>query len=101
MLVLGTASLLGAASDPGQGIRRDATAVAAATAILLATVLIGEIAWQLGVLMLLGLAAYYSYSYRISKAEGTDVEDSDTWLPDYILLAVPRSEEHTSELQSQ
>ncbi|HJM23924.1 MAG TPA: sodium:calcium antiporter, partial [Candidatus Thalassarchaeum sp.] len=89
MLVLGTASMLGAASDPGQGIRRDATAVAAATAILLAAVLIGEIAWQFGVLMLLGLAAYYSYSYRASKAEGTDVEDSDTWLPDYILLAVP------------
>ena len=89
MLVLGTASMLGAASDPGQGIRRDATAVAAATVILLAVVLVGEIPWQFGVLMLLGLAAYYSYSYRASKAEGTDVEDSDTWLPDYILLAVP------------
>ena len=89
MLVLGTASMLGAASDPGQGIRRDATAVAAATVILLAVVLIGEIPWQFGVLMLLGLAAYYSYSYRVSKAEGTDVEDSDTWLPDHILLAVP------------
>jgi cation:H+ antiporter len=89
MLVLGTASLLGAASDPGQGIRRDATAVAVATVILLTAVLIGEIAWQFGVLMLLGLAAYYSYSYRVSKAEGTDVEDSDTWLPDYIMLAVP------------
>jgi len=89
MLVLGTASLLGAASDPGQGIRRDATAVAVATVILLTAVLIGEIAWQFGVLMLLGLAAYYSYSYRISKAEGTDVEDSDTWLPNYIMLAVP------------
>ena len=89
MLVLGTASMLGAAADPGQGIRRDATAVAAATVILLAVVLIGEIPWQFGVLMLLGLAAYYSYSYRVSKAEGTDVEDSDTWLPDHILLAVP------------
>ena len=89
MLVLGTASLLGATSDPGQGIRRDATAVAVATVILLTAVLIGEIAWQFGVLMLLGLAAYYSYSYRVSKAEGTDVEDSDTWLPDYIMLAVP------------
>ena len=89
MLVLGTASLLGAASNPGQGIRRDAVAVAAATAILLAAVLIGGIAWQFGILMLLGLAAYYSYSYRASKAEGTDIEDSDTWLPDYILLAIP------------
>ncbi|MEE3277796.1 MAG: calcium/sodium antiporter [Candidatus Thermoplasmatota archaeon] len=89
MLVLGTASILGAASDPGQGIRRDAMAVAAATVILLATVLIGEVAWQLGILMLLGLVFYYSYSYRASKAEGTDVEDSDTWLPDRIALAVP------------
>jgi len=89
MLVLGTASILGAASDPGQGIRRDAMAVAAATVILLATVLIGEVAWQLGILMLLGLVFYYSYSYRASKAEGTDVEDSDTWLPDRIALAIP------------
>ena len=89
MLVLGTASILGAASDPGQGIRRDAMAVAAATVILLAAVLIGEVAWQLGILMLLGLVFYYSYSYRASKAEGTDVEDSDTWLPDRIALAVP------------
>ncbi|HIC50123.1 MAG TPA: sodium:calcium antiporter, partial [Candidatus Poseidoniales archaeon] len=63
MLVLGTAALLGAASDPGPGIRRDAIAVAVATVILLAAVLIGEIASQFGVLMLLGLAAYYTYSY--------------------------------------
>ena len=89
MLVLGTASLLGAASDPGQGIRRDAMAVAAATLVLLAAVLIGEVAWELGILMLLGLVLYCSYSYRASKAEGTDVEDSDTWLPDRIALAVP------------
>ena len=89
MLVLGTASMLGAAANPGQGIRRDAAAVAVATVILLAAVLIGGIAWQFGILMLLGLAAYYSYSYRASKAEGTDIEDSDTWLPDYILLAIP------------
>ena len=89
MLVLGTASLLGAASDSGQGIRRDAMAVAAATLVLLAAVLIGEVAWQMGVLMLLGLVFYYGYSYRASKAEGTDVEDSDTWLPDRLALAVP------------
>ena len=89
MLVLGTASLLRAASASGQGIRRDAMAVAAATLVLLAAVLIGEVAWQLGVLMLLGLVFYYGYSYRASKAEGTDVEDSDTWLPDRLALAVP------------
>jgi cation:H+ antiporter len=89
MLVLGTAALLGAASDPGPGIRRDAIAVAVATVILLAAVLIGEIASQFGVLMLLGLAAYYTYSYRASKADGNDVEDSKSWLPDNVKLAIP------------
>ena len=65
MLVLGTASLMGAASNPGQGIHRAAVAVAAATVILLAAVLIGGIGWQFGVLMLLGLAAYYAYSLSL------------------------------------
>jgi len=89
MLVLGTAAVLGAASDPGPGVRRDAIAVAVATAILLAAVLIGKITGQFGVLMLLGLAAYYVYSYRTSKAEGADVEDSKSWLPENVLLAIP------------
>tara|TARA_B100000586_G_scaffold172357_1_gene125841 strand:+ start:625 stop:1578 length:954 start_codon:yes stop_codon:yes gene_type:complete len=89
MLVLGTAAVLGAASDPGPGVRRDAIAVAVATAILLVAVLIGNITWQLGVLMLLGLAAYYTYSYRTSKLEGGDVEDSKSWLPENVLLAIP------------
>ena len=89
MLVLGTAAVLGAASDPGPGVRRDAIAVAVATAILLATVLIGKITSQFGVLMLLGLAAYYTYSYLTSKAEGDDVENSKSWLPENVLLAIP------------
>ena len=89
MLVLGTAAVLGAASDPGPGVRRDAIAVAVATAILLAAVLIGKITGQFGVLMLLGLAAYYVYSYRTSKTEGADVEDSKSWLPENVLLAIP------------
>ena len=40
-------------------------------------------------LMLLGLAAYYTYSYRTSKLEGGDVEDSKSWLPENVLLAIP------------
>ena len=86
MLVLGTASLIGAASETGPGISRDAGAVAAATAILLAVVLVGEIVWQLGVLMLLGLASYYAYSYRISKSEEGATDEDDSWLPDNMML---------------
>ena len=86
MLVLGTASLIGAASETGPGISRDAGAVAAATAILLAVVLVGEIVWQLGVLMLLGLVAYYAYSYRISKSEEGATDEDDSWLPDNMML---------------
>jgi cation:H+ antiporter len=88
MLVLGTASLIGAASETGPGISRDAGAVAAATAILLAVVLVGEIVWQLGVLMLLGLVAYYAYSYRISKSEEGATDEDDSWLPDNMMLTI-------------
>ena len=86
MLVLGTASLIGAASETGPGISRDAGAVAAATAILLAVVLVGEIVWPLGVLMLLGLVAYYAYSYRISKSEEGATDEDASWLPDNMIL---------------
>ncbi len=89
MLVLGTAAMLGAASDTGKGVRRDAVAVAIATVILLIAIMMGELTRIFGIVMLLALVAYYVYSYRQSIAEGTDVEDSDTWLPDHILLAIP------------
>ena len=88
MLVLGTASLIGVASETGPGISRDAWAVAVATAILLVVVLIGEIVWQLGVIMLLCLAAYYAYSYRISKLEEGAAEEDESWLPDTMMLAI-------------
>ena len=51
MLVLGTASMIGAASETGPGIYRDAMAVGTATAILLIFVLAGEIVWIGGVFM--------------------------------------------------
>ena len=89
MLVLGTAAILGAASDTGKGVRRDAAAVAAATVMLLIAVMMGKITQIFGIVMLVGLVVYYVYSYRQSKVEGTDVEDSDTWLPDYMLMAIP------------
>jgi len=88
MLVLGTASLIGAASETGPGISRDAMAVGIATTILLIFVLAGEIVWIAGVFMLGGLAAYYAYSYRISKTEEGAADEDESWLPDNMILAI-------------
>lgn len=88
MLVLGTASLIGAASETGPGISRDAIAVGTATTILLIFVLAGEIVWIAGVFMLGGLAAYYAYSYRISKTEEGAADEDESWLPDNMILAI-------------
>jgi len=88
MLVLGTASMIGAASETGPGIYRDAMAVGTATAILLIFVLAGEIVWIGGVFMLGGLAAYYVYSYRISKTEEGAADEDESWLPDHMIIAI-------------
>ena len=87
--MFGGAGAGNAASDTGKGVRRDAAAVAAATVMLLIAVMMGKITQIFGIVMLVGLVVYYVYSYRQSKVEGTDVEDSDTWLPDYMLMAIP------------
>ena len=63
MLVLGTASMLGAASDPGTGVRRDAKAMMLASFVLLGAVYLGSITNVLGTLMLAFLFGYYGYSY--------------------------------------
>ena len=88
MLGLGTASVIGAASETGPGIYRDAMAVGIATAILLIFVLVGEIVWIGGVFMLGGLAAYYTYSYRISKTEEGAADEDESWLPDRMIIAI-------------
>lgn len=88
MLVLGTASMIGAASKTGAGIHRDAMAVGTATLILLIFVLAGEIVWIAGVFMLVGLAAYYAYSYQISKTEEGAADEDESWLPDKMMLAI-------------
>jgi cation:H+ antiporter len=87
MLVLGTASILGAASDPGEGVRRDAVAMILATLILLALVIFGEITWFFGILMLALLAGYYSYSYVNSKEE-IESQLEESWVPDNIVIAM-------------
>ena len=55
MLVLGTASMLGAASDPGKGVRRDAKAMMFASFLLLGAVYLGEISIYFGALRLVCL----------------------------------------------
>ncbi len=87
MLVLGTASFLGAASDPGEGVRRDAMAMMMATLILLAMVIYGEITWYFGILMLSLLVGYYTYSYLNSK-EDEERELEESWVPDSVLISM-------------
>tara|TARA_B100000575_G_scaffold48510_3_gene35440 strand:- start:5746 stop:6675 length:930 start_codon:yes stop_codon:yes gene_type:complete len=86
MLVLGTASMLGAASDPGTGVRRDAKAMMLASFVLLGAVYLGSITNVLGMLMLAFLFGYYGYSYLNSEDDDQDIEDS--WVPDRITLAM-------------
>ena len=85
MLVLGTASMLGAASDPGIGVRRDAKAMMFASMVLLGAVYLGDISRTFGGLMLICLVGYYAYSYLNTKEEESEIEDS--WVPDNIMIA--------------
>lgn len=85
MLVLGTASMLGAASDPGIGVRRDAMAMMFASMMLLGAVYLGDISRGFGGLMLICLVGYYAYSYLNTKEEESEIEDS--WVPDNIMTA--------------
>jgi len=88
LLVLGTACMLGSGSDAGAGLRRDAMAVIVATVLLTAFVYLGQIPYEGGIIMLLLLVGYYTYSYVYSKGKSEDDEEEDTWLPDNILLAI-------------
>ncbi len=84
MLVLGTASMLGAASDPGIGVRRDAKAMMMASFALLGAVFLGSIGQIFGASMLVCLVGYYGYSYLKSD---DDVEMEESWVPNKISLA--------------
>ena len=84
MLVLGTASMLGAASDPGIGVRRDAKAMMMSSFVLLGAVFLGSIGQIFGASMLVCLVGYYGYSYLKSD---DDVEMEESWVPNKISLA--------------
>jgi cation:H+ antiporter len=88
MLVLGTAAMLGACSEPEMGIKKDAIAVILASIILLITVMLGEISTLIGAMMLISLILYYIYSYNYSKKLGLDEELEETWIGENIPLAI-------------
>ena len=85
MLVLGTASMLGAASDPGIGVRRDAKAMMMASFALLGAVVLGSIDQIFGASMLVCLVGYYGYSYL--KSDDDDIKMEESWVPNKISLA--------------
>ena len=87
MLVLGTAAMLGACSEPEIGIKKDAIAVILASLILLITVMMGEISTIIGSMMLISLILYYIYSYDYSKKLGLDEELDETWIGENTILA--------------
>ena len=84
MLVLGTASMLGAASDPGIGVKRDAKAMMMASFALLGAVVLGSINQLFGAFMLVCLVGYYGYSYLKSD---DDIKMEESWVPNKISLA--------------
>ena len=85
MLVLGTASMLGAASDPGIGVKRDAKAMMMASFALLGAVVLGSINQLFGASMLVCLVGYYGYSYL--KSDDDDIKMEESWVPNKISLA--------------
>ena len=85
MLVLGTASMLGAASDPGIGVKRDAKAMMMASFALLGAVVLGSIDQIFGASMLVCLVGYYGYSYL--KSDDDDIKMEESWVPNKISLA--------------
>ena len=85
MLVLGTASILGAAGDPGIGVKRDSKAMMMASFALLGAVFLGSIDQLFGAFMLVCLVGYYGYSYL--KSDDDDIEMEESWVPNKISLA--------------
>ncbi|MFL2975807.1 MAG: calcium/sodium antiporter [Candidatus Thalassarchaeaceae archaeon] len=89
MLVLGTAALLGAKSEGGEDVKRDAMAVIVATIFMTIFVFRGEVPLVGGVVMLSCLLAYYYYTYTRAIAGDDEYEFEDSWLPRNMSVAIP------------
>jgi cation:H+ antiporter len=89
MLVLGTAALLGAKSEGGEDVKRDAMAVIVATAFMAIFVFLGEVPLVGGAVMLVCLLGYYYYTYSRAIAGDDEYEFEDSWLPRKMSVAIP------------
>ena len=89
MLVLGTAAVLGAKSESGEDVKRDAVAVIVATIFMAIFVFRGEVPLFGGVVMLSCLLAYYYYTYTRAIAGDDEYEFEDSWLPRNMSVAIP------------
>ena len=89
MLVLGAAALLGAKSEGGEAVKRDAMAVIVATIFMAIFVFRGEVPLFGGVVMLSCLLAYYYYTYTRAIAGDDEYEFEDSWLPRNMSVAIP------------
>ncbi len=89
MLVLGTAAVLGAKSEGGEDVKRDAVAVIVATIFMAIFVFRGEVPLFGGVVMLSCLLAYYYYTYTRAIAGDDEYEFEDSWLPRNMSVAIP------------
>jgi len=89
MLVLGTAALLGAKSEGGEDVKRDAMAVIVATIFMAIFVFRGGVPLVGGVVMLSCLLAYYYYTYTRAIAGDDEYEFEDSWLPRNMSVAIP------------
>jgi len=89
MLVLGAAALLGAKSEGGEAVKRDAMAVIVATIFMAIFVFRGEVPLVGGVVMLSCLLAYYYYTYTRAIAGDDEYEFEDSWLPRNMSVAIP------------
>jgi len=89
MLVLGAAALLGAKSEGGEAVKRDAMAVIVATIFMAIFVFRCEVPLVGGVVMLSCLLAYYYYTYTRAIAGDDEYEFEDSWLPRNMSVAIP------------
>ena len=89
MLVLGTAAVLGAKSEGGEDVKRDAIAVIVATIFMSVFVFGGNVPLAGGVVMVSCLLAYYYYTYSRAIAGDDEYEFEDSWLPRKMSVAIP------------
>ncbi len=88
MLVLGSAALLGASSQIGEGVIRDSIAVIVATVFMTGFVIAGNVPLFGGVVMIALLSGYYFYTYSMAISSEDEYQFEDSWLPKNMPIAI-------------